>query len=450
MEKDKKTFGCGCKKGFLKSYLVSECTKLSDYLNMKILFLSDDFPPASFGGAGISTYELALGMVREGHEVFAITTCRKKIDEGEIEYKGLKVFKISSDYPERWRAYVSLNNTPVVRRVELILKDLRPDVVHINNIHFHLSYRCFTIAKRYAKAVVFTARDTMSVCYGKLGTDRYLKKFEYRTTWVDHIRYAKKRYNPFYNFFVRKYLASADKRFSVSEALQKGLVENGIKDVIVIHTGANVAEWGAQEEEKKHFRNTYALDGKKVVLYGGRLSEGKGGGKTLEAFIQIKKEIPNAVLLVAGSVDAYAVSMKKQAEEAGIGDALIITGWLDSLEIRVAYAVSDLVVVPSFYLDPFPRIVIEAMASGRPVLGSCYGGSPEIIVDGVTGYIVNPGQPEEIAEKAIDLLNDSEKSEQFGRAGYERVKKDFNIENKVKEYILAYESVLTKKLLQER
>src|SRR3989344_7151898 len=100
---------------------------------MKILFLSDDFPPTSFGGAGISTYDLARGMQQTGQEVFIVTTCRNRIDEGESEYHSLKIFKIRSNYHERWRAYRSLYNPRVVREVKRIMKTIRPDVVHINN-----------------------------------------------------------------------------------------------------------------------------------------------------------------------------------------------------------------------------------------------------------------------------------------------------------------------------
>lgn len=89
---------------------------------MKILFLSDDFPPQSFGGAGISTYELAVGMKDAGHKVFVITTCRKKSDAGELDYHGIKIFRIASDYPDKWRAYRSLYNQPVVCEVEELLK----------------------------------------------------------------------------------------------------------------------------------------------------------------------------------------------------------------------------------------------------------------------------------------------------------------------------------------
>lgn len=409
---------------------------------MKIVFLSDDFPPASFGGAGISTYELARGMVREGHEVYAITTCRKKEDAGVVEFEGIVVHKIASDYPERWRAYVSLNNIPVTRQVREILKTLRPDVVHVNNVHFYLSYRCIALARMYAKAVVFTARDTVSVCFGKLSTPGYLKKFEYRTTWRDHLRFAKKRYNPLYTFFARRYLACAQRRFAVSDALKRGLEANGIQDVEVMHTGGDAEGWTATEDEVKAFSEKYGLTGKKVVLFGGRLSEGKGGGKTLEAFLQVCREVPNAVLLVAGSHDAYAERMLEKAEGMGFRESMIVTGWIQKEVMRVAYAVADVVVAPSLYLDPFPRIVIEAMASGKPVVSTCYGGAPEIVVDESTGYVVNPFHTKEYAERIITLLTDEVRSAAFGKAGYARIKTDFNLEDVVKKYIVVYESVM--------
>lgn len=409
---------------------------------MKILFLQDDFPPISFGGAGISTYELALGMKKEGHEIFIITTCRKESESGETEYKGLRVFKIASDYALRWRMYRSLYNPGVVRRVESLLKEIQPDVVHINNVHAHLSYHCFKISKKYAKAVVFTARDTMSICYGKLRTERYLKNLDCRTTWREDIREAKKRYNPFHNFFTKRYLAYADKRYAVSNALRKALVENGIENVDVQHTGADVEGWSASEDEKIIFRKRFGVENKKVILFGGRLSEGKGGISAIKALALIHREVPDAVLLVAGSTDPFTERMKEEAATLGVGEKLIITGWIESDKIRVAHAIADVVLVPSLYLDPFPRLVIEAMASGKPVVGTCYGGAPEIILDGVTGYVVNPLYAEEIATKIVELFKNPQKAEQFGKAGFERIRKDFSLEGVIKKYIVVYESVL--------
>lgn len=409
---------------------------------MTILFLSDDFPPASYGGAGISTYELAIGMKSAGHNVFVITTCREESEAGESDYHGLKVFKIVSNYKGRWRAYISLYNRPVVRQVDKLLKEIQPDVVHANNIHFHLSYHSLKIARKHAKLIVLTARDTMSICYGKLATKRYLNHLDTRTTWRDHVKQAGKRWNPLRNFFIKMYFRYVDQLFSVSNALKEALLQNGIKDVIVAHTGVDANSWSVNESEITQFQKKHAIEDKKVVLFGGRLSEAKGGTKALKAMLEIAQSVPEAVLLVVGEIDWYADKMKEEASILDIKDRLIFTGWIEREEVKAAYAAADIVLVPSLYLDPFPRIIIEGMASGRPVIATRYGGAPEIVVDGVTGYVVNPKHPEEIAEKAIGLLNNPKKAEKFGRAGYERVKTNFSLEGVIEKYISTYEALL--------
>ncbi len=409
---------------------------------MKIIFLQDDFPPQSFGGAGISTYELALGMKDAGHDVSVITTCRKKSDAGKSDYHGLTIWKIASDYPAKWRAYLSLYNAPVIREVEKILHEAHPDVVHASNIHFYLSYHSLKVAKRYSKAVVFTARDTMSICFGKLETKRYLETLDAHVTWRDELRQAKKRWNPFRRFCVRRYLRYADRIFAVSGALAEAFKQNGVPNVAAIRTGTDINTQDASEEKLVLFQKKYKLENKKIILFSGRLSEAKGGEKTLQAFVEIVKKEPSTVLLVAGKIDEYADEMKREAEKLGIGGRLIFTGWIERDDIRVATALADIVLMPSIYLDPFPRAVIEAMASGKPVIGTRYGGTPEIVENGVTGYIVNPLHPEEIAEKSLDLLKNPGKAKRFGEVGYERVKSQFSLQSNVQEYVAAYEALL--------
>ncbi len=412
---------------------------------MNIVFLSDDFPPISFGGAGISTYELALGMHKAGHEVSVITTCRTESEAGELNYNGLRVFRIANAYNARWRAYRSLYNRPVVRQVETILKDLHPDVVHANNVHFYLSYHCLKIAKKYAKAVIFTARDVMTFNFGKLETKKYLENFDTRTTWLNHIAQAKKQWNPLRNICVKHYLAYADKLFAISKALQIAMIQNGIKNVEVIYNGLPSNDWDIDAELVKVFQAKYALQHKKILFFSGRLSASKGGAKVIESLVQICSEVSDTVLLIAGSIDDYAERMKVYATELGVEKHLVFTGWIDREEIKTAYTASDIVLMPSICFDAFGRVNIEAMASQKPVVGTCYGGTPEVVLDNVTGYIVNPLHPEDMAEKVIDLLKNPTKAKQFGEAGYERVKKVFNLEDKINEYIIAYKSVMREK-----
>ena len=407
---------------------------------MRIAILTDDFPPASFGGAGLSTYDLAAGLQRAGHTVTVITTCRSPGEAGQSEYHGLTIFRVLSAYPSRWRAYVSINNRSVVRKMERLLGDLRPDIVHAHNIHEHLSYASLTAAKRYAPVVV-TFRDVMSFNYGKLVTKRYLETLDARVTWRDQLRQAGKRWNPLRNFFIKRYLKSPNALVAISQALQTALAQNGITPVSVIYNGIDADAWQARLERLEEFRATHALAGKKVLLFSGRLSPAKGGEQVVEALAHIAKEIPNAVVLVAGTKDAYAEVMQKHAERLGVGERLIFTGWIDGEDLRAAYAASDVVLFPSVCFDAFGRVNLEAMAAKKPVIGTRYGGTPEVVLDGVTGYVINPLRPEEIAARAVELLKNPEKAAAMGEAGYERAKTHFSLAEKVREYVLLYGSV---------
>lgn len=411
---------------------------------MKITFLSDDFPPHSFGGAGISTYDLALGMKKAGHDVTVITTCRLPADAGELTYNGLKIFRIGSNYSGKWRWYVSLNNRRVVRQVADILKKIQPDVVHVNNVHFYLSYRSILVAKKIAKVVVWTGRDVMAFNFSKLQTPQYLHNFDYRTTWHDHIKQAKKRWNPLRNFFIKKYLAYPDKLFAVSAALRDALAKNGIPNAEVVHTGADLSEWNVTEAAVALFKAKHKLEGKQVVLFGGRLSEAKGGKQVMEAFVEIAKEFPGALLLVVAGIDGHTEQMKKEAATLGIENRLVFTGWIGREEMKAAYGSSDIVLLPSVCFDSFPRVALEAMAMGRPVIGTCFGGASEIIQDGITGYVINPLKVNQIIEKVGDLLRNPARAKEFGVMSRKRVETDFDQKDKVEYLVSQYRTLLDK------
>lgn len=409
---------------------------------MKIVLLHDQFPPEGFGGAAHSTALIAEGLLREGHDVSVITTCRKRSDAGEMEYRGIKTWSIYSDYPDRWRAYLSLYNPSVVREVKRLLAELRPDVVHIHNVHQYLSYHCFALAKRYAKAVVFTARDVMSFNYGKLVTPRYLERLEYRTYWFDHVRQAGKRYNPLRNLLIRRYVRCADKVFAISGALQDALRQNNISCDGVIYNGIDADAWQAAVGAEKEIRKKYRVEDKNLILFGGRLSPAKGAEKAIEALALVVKEEPNTVLLILGKVDGYAQEMKKKAEDLGVAKNLVFAGWLGGEDIKAAYAAANVVWMLSICFDSFGRVNIEAMSARKPVVGTCYGGTPEVVIDGVTGYIVNPLYPERIAEKTLDLLQNPEKARRFGEVGNERVRTVFAIPTIIAQTLASYRRVL--------
>ena len=409
---------------------------------MRILILSDNFPPSAPGGAERSTFDLAQAFLKKGHKVFVITASQDKTLCGESTYEGLKVFRIYANYRSRWKAYLSLYNPQTVGKVKKLLQEIKPDIVSAQNIHYYLSYFSLRLARKYAKRVFFTARDMLTFSYGKMPAEQYMKRGHYKTSWLDHLKQAKKRYNPFRNIVIRHYLKYADKIFAISHSLKEVLRQNGIQNVEVIHNGISLETWRENLEETEKFKEKYRLQDKKAILFGGRLSdELKGGEKIIQAMEKVVKEVPEAVLLVAGKEGKSTKELLKFAQKLGIENNIIFTGWLDGEKLKASYFASDIVAVPSLYVTTFNRFNMEAMAAKKPVVGTCFGGATEIVKDQETGYMINPFDTELMAEKIIDLLKNPQKAKQFGEAGYLRVKEKFNLEEKANEYLTYFEKI---------
>jgi len=407
---------------------------------MKILILLDDFPPITYTGASIVAYNLAQGLLKKGQDVFIITSVQDKSKEGKEEYNGLKIFRIYSDYHSRWHSYLSLYNPQVISKVEKIIKEIKPDVCHFHHIHQYLSYYCFKIAKKYCPAVFLTAHDAMLFNYGKLMPKE--GKSIYRVSIKDQISQAKKRYNPFRNIVIYRYLKDIDKIFSISDFLKEALRVNGIKNVVTIYNAIEVNDWKSSLKEIEEFKNNYSLENKKIILFGGRLSGAKGGEVILKAMKLVVKDIPNAILLVIGTKDQYAQKMIQLTKELNIDNNVKFTNWLNRSDIKKAFFASDICVTPSIYGDPFNLFNIEAGAARKPVIGTCFGGTPEIILDNKTGYIINPLNIELLAEKIIDLLKNPQKTKQFGDAGYQRIKNNFSLKEQVEQTLNWYKKFL--------
>lgn len=393
---------------------------------MRIIYLIDDFPPDKTTSSGILTLNLAKMMAKSGHKVFIITTVQYIELAGETQYQGIKVHKIYTKYNNRWRWYLSLYNPQVVGKVKEIIKNVNPDICHFQHIHTYISYYCFKIAKKNSKAVFLTSHDVMLFSYAKLLPKN--GNCFYKLSVFEMIKQVKKRYNPFRNMIIRHYLKYIDKIFSVSNAVEKILKINGIKNVVTIYNGINVSDFILDQKSLDNFNNKYKLSGRKVILFGGRLSGAKGGEAILKALLIIIKRVPNVILLIAGNKDEYAETMIKIAKEYNVHNHIIFTGWLNRNDITVAYYAADVVVVPSLYLDPFPTINLEAMATKTPLVSTCFGGSSEIVLDNKTGYIVNPYKDDLLAEKIIDLLENEKKAIEFGLAGYIRLKENFSLD----------------------
>jgi glycosyltransferase involved in cell wall biosynthesis len=264
----------------------------------------------------------------------------------------------------------------------------------------------------------------MTIYGGKLDRPRKLN-------FIDQIKFFRRSFNPLRNLLIKYYLRNVDQVFSVSESLAQALAINGIKKVTVVHNGVDPEDWVISPAESDSFRQKNNLVDKKIVLFGGRLSGPKGGEAIVKILSLVVKRVPTAILLVAGQEDGYAEKLKGLAAGLGVDNHIIWLGWVGRGEMKLAYGVADVVVVPSLYLDPFPTVNLEAMAAGKPVVGTIHGGTPEVVVDGETGYVVDPIDQMAFSAKLVELLGNTEIASRFGQAGKERIKNILNLKKQL-------------------
>ncbi len=407
---------------------------------MKILILQDDFPPYVLGGAGIIAHRLSKEYVKHNHEVIVITTTKDKDKVGIINIDGMKVIVLHSNYHERWRSYISLYHPRILKQIKKVLVEFAPDIVHAHNIHAHLSYASLKLAKKYSKKVIMTAHDIMPFFPGTF-TDYIDKddltvrtKFNYKVSSLLLLKKFKFRFNPFRNLFVKYYLSKIDKIVAVSNELKDALSQNGIKNVGVIHNGIDLNKWSIEDTKLIEFKNKHNLINKKIILFQGRLSGAKGGDIVLN-MMNVIKDNDQVRLLVIGKIDSYANRMLNKARLLGIDNRIVFTDWLNEEEIKIAYFASDLVIIPSVCFDSFPNGNLEAFASKKPVVATCFGGSREVVKTNENGFLVNPFDIESLSESIIYLLENPEKAKEYGENGFNLVKKDFNIEKVGNNYI---------------
>lgn len=414
---------------------------------MRVLFLNDLSDPR-IGSSIRQMYQHAARLRELGHEAAVVSATQERERAGWSEIEGTPVFHVHSDYPVRFRAWVGLSNRPARRGVRRVLAEWRPDVVHAHLLHTHLSYGALTDARRAGAAVVFTAHDVMTFCYQKLtcfhgGEAHGGLLRDYRARPGKCIPCQRLRFRPGRNAAIRRVLARDVDRFTVvSDELGVAIRANGIRVDRTVHNAIRLQERLPSAAEAQEFRRRRGLEGACVLAIGGRLHEQKGVAQLLRALAQLAPRRPELRLLVMGREDLYRREFEPLARSLGVDQLVVPTGWLEGAELQRAYAATDLFVTPSICLDTFGLVNLEAMEHRKPVIATCFGGSPEVVRDGETGRIVNPFDVAALAGAIEELAADPELRRRMGEAGRRRLERCFTIERLAAEFLEEYETAL--------
>ncbi|MCU0513234.1 MAG: glycosyltransferase family 4 protein [Anaerolineae bacterium] len=409
---------------------------------MRILLLNDRIPPENRGGAGEVVWRLARGLHAAGQHVEVVAATPGPAFSAIRD--GIPTHHLHSHYPERWRAYLSLWNPQTAGPLRRLYERLRPDIVHAHNIHTDLGYHSLTLAHRAGIPALFTSHDVMPFAYFKMSycvdpARPDIPPAQYRLPPLYNLRHMRLRYNPLRNVWIRHVLAQHTRlRLAPSVALCQAHAANGLPPFLPLPNGLDPDDFQASPAAVAALRDRLHLQGRRVILFAGRLTADKGTVPLLRALAQVVPAVPSAALLVLSS---HPIAQQvQQPEFAPLRERHIIAGgWLAGPDLAAAFHLADVVVVPSIIFDTFPTVILEAMAAARPVLATPYGGAREAVADGHTGWIVNPFDTATFADRLTTLLLDDALRARLGAAGAARLRQQFTLRQQVAATLAWYE-----------
>jgi len=171
------------------------------------------------------------------------------------------------------------------------------------------------------------------------------------------------------------------------------------------------------------------------IIYAGVLIPRKGIHHLVAVFAHIARDFPQACLVLTGREEnrTYAAELKAQMKQIGVNGRVELVGEISKLELARRMQQACVFVLPT-YSEGLPRVVYEAMAAGLPVIASAVSGIPDIVQNGVTGFLVQPGDEAALAERIRWFLEHPDESFAMGRHARMSAEQFFSTEAYVQEY----------------
>jgi len=245
-------------------------------------------------------------------------------------------------------------------------------------------------------------------------------------------------YAPF-RAWIREGCQAADSVIATDLAMRAEVCRYlGLDDakVVVIPNGVDISHIASQVDEKVMEAHRHRWPVLELELYSdalrgvsvGRLEENKGFETLLRALAGVREDLGKDwtwTIVGEGSLNGH---LRQVADELGIGNQVNFTGSLSDAELHSLYEMSNLFAHPALY-EGSSLVTLEAMAHRLPVVASAVGGIPDKVIDGETGYLVQPGKPEELGAKIALLAGSRESRRAMGERGSELVSERFSMES---------------------
>jgi L-malate glycosyltransferase len=222
---------------------------------------------------------------------------------------------------------------------------------------------------------------------------------------------------------------------AASAAIRDILIHDGVPAarIVVVHDGIDVERVAKVAAADIH-QEFWFPKGAPVVAHVGALVNHKGQKFLVEAMAQVRRQMPDAQLVIFGEGDLRE-PLSRQIRDLGLDKHVVLAGFRDDV---LALTRSAELFVMSSVTEGLGSAVLDAMALGLAVVGTRAGGIPEAIEDGVTGLLVPPGRADALAEAIVRLLRDPAARQRMAAAGRARVEAEFGVARLVEGTLAAY------------
>lgn len=370
----------------------------------------------TFGGSGVVGTELGKALAKKGHQIHFITysqPVRLGSFRENIFYHEVAV----SDYPLfEYQPY----ETELASKMVDVVKYEKLDLLHVHYAIPHAS------AAYMARQILRAQGINIPFITTLHGTDITLVGKD-------------PSFEPVITFCINE----SDAVTAVSESLRQSTYEHfdTTRQINVIPNF--IVPSDQQDENYKQMRCKYASPDERIICHVSNFRKVKRVEDVVAVFAKVNEKVPSRLILVGDGPERY--SIEKLCREYNLCDRVTFLGKVR--DTSHVLEIADLFVLPS-ETESFGLAALEAMAVGVPVISSNAGGIPEVNTHGVTGYLSNVGDVEDMAKNAISILSSDENLLRFKKNAHDR-SHDFHLEKILPMYEKLYEEVLIKPVIRD-
>jgi len=237
---------------------------------------------------------------------------------------------------------------------------------------------------------------------------------------------------PLSTLILKRWFHRLDGRIAVSKPAMEFANKYFPEDYTILPNGVDLEHFSPDMPPIDDY-----CDGKLNILFVGRLEKRKGANYLLRAYQRVKREVPDSRLIVVGPGTRLRNKYEKWVRQQGIKDVVFI-GHATYDELPRYYQTADIFCAPATSCESFGIVLLEAMATGKPIIASNIEGYASVVTDGVEGLLVPPKNAEMLAQALISLMGDKSLRQQMGAKGKDKAQEYSwrQVAKKINDYYL--------------